>query len=82
MFVVRHPERDALIKRLNDAGVGAMIHYPIPPHRQAAYAGMNLGDGALPLAERLASEVLSLPIGPQMELATVDVINQICFDST
>ena len=82
LFVVRHPERDALIKRLNDAGVGAMIHYPIPPHRQAAYAGMNLGDGALPLAERLASEVLSLPIGPQMELATVDVINQICFDST
>jgi dTDP-4-amino-4,6-dideoxygalactose transaminase len=79
LFVVRHPQRDALMKRLNDAGVGAMIHYPIPPHRQAAYARTNLRVSALPLAERLASEVLSLPIGPQMELEAVDVINQICF---
>jgi dTDP-4-amino-4,6-dideoxygalactose transaminase len=79
LFVVRHPERDALMKRLNDAGVGALIHYPIPPHKQAAYARTNLRVGALPVAERLASEVLSLPIGPQMDFATVDVINRICF---
>lgn len=43
-----------------------LIHYPIPPHGQAAYAGLGIAPGTLPIAERLAAEVLSLPIGPHL----------------
>jgi len=66
LFVVRYPQRDALRRRLGDAGIGTLIHYPIPPHRQPAYADADLGADALPLASRLADEVLSLPLGPQL----------------
>lgn len=67
LYVVRSRARDALQARLAEAGVGSLIHYPIPPHLQAAYADAGLAAGALPLAERLAGEVLSLPIGPQLK---------------
>lgn len=66
LYVVRSPARDALQARLGDAGVGTLIHYPIPPHMQAAYAGLGLTPEALPLARQLAGEVLSLPIGPHL----------------
>ncbi|WP_426267175.1 DegT/DnrJ/EryC1/StrS family aminotransferase [Sphingomonas sp. LHG3443-2] len=66
LFVVRSPERDHLQERLAEAGIQTLIHYPIPPHRQQAYADLGLGEGAFPIAERLASEVLSLPIGPHL----------------
>ncbi|RKF12373.1 DegT/DnrJ/EryC1/StrS family aminotransferase [Roseovarius spongiae] len=67
LYVVRSPSRDALQARLTEAGVGTLIHYPIPPHMQAAYAGLKLAPEALPLARQLADEVLSLPIGPHLE---------------
>ena len=66
LFVVRHPQRDALHKHLADAGIGSMIHYPIPPHQQQAYAGAGFAASAFPLASRMADEVLSLPMGPQL----------------
>jgi dTDP-4-amino-4,6-dideoxygalactose transaminase len=66
LFVVRSPERDGLQARLAEAGVQTLIHYPIPPHRQQAYADLGFGEGAFPIAERLAGEVLSLPIGPHL----------------
>lgn len=69
LFVVRHPQRDALAKFLAAAGVGTVIHYPVAPHRQPAYAGLGLGAGSLPLSERLHAEVLSLPIGPTQTTA-------------
>jgi dTDP-4-amino-4,6-dideoxygalactose transaminase len=69
LFVVRHPQRDALARSLNAAGVGTVIHYPVAPHRQPAYAGLGLGAGALPISERLHAEVLSLPIGPTQTAA-------------
>ncbi|MBM1222839.1 DegT/DnrJ/EryC1/StrS family aminotransferase [Ponticoccus sp. SC2-23] len=69
LFVVRSPDRDGLQKRLAEAGVGTLIHYPIPPHMQAAYADLDLAPDALPLARDLAGEVLSLPMGPQLPLA-------------
>ena len=68
LFVVRDPQRDALQQRLTGAGIGSLIHYPIPPHRQQAYAGMNFADDAFPLASRMADEVLSLPMGPQLSI--------------
>jgi dTDP-4-amino-4,6-dideoxygalactose transaminase len=72
LFVVTLPDRDAVQARLRAAGVETLIHYPIPPHRQQAYADLGLPAGSFPIAERLASQVLSLPIGPQMRDAQVD----------
>lgn len=69
LFVVRHPQRDTLRERLAADGVGVMIHYPIPPHLQPAYAELGLRRGDLPVAERLHDEVLSLPMHPHLDSA-------------
>lgn len=69
LFVIRHPERDHLVQHLSDQGVQTGIHYPIPPHLSGAYAGLRKPKKAItgyPITERLANEVLSLPIGPHM----------------
>ena len=68
LYVVQSDRRDRLAAQLSEAGVQTLVHYPIPPHRQAAYAGMDLGEDSLPIAERLAKRVLSLPIGPHLEM--------------
>ena len=72
LFVVRHPAREAQQQALQAAGVGTLIHYPIPPHRQQAYADASWQAGAFPLAEQLADEVMSLPIGPHLDAAGVE----------
>lgn len=72
LFVVHTPHRDALRTALAAEGVATQIHYPIPPHRQAAYAELGLTEGSFPIAERLAAETVSLPIGPHMPDANVD----------
>ncbi|TNE94709.1 MAG: DegT/DnrJ/EryC1/StrS family aminotransferase [Rhodobacteraceae bacterium] len=72
LYVVRSAERDALQARLKEAGIGTLIHYPIPPHMQEAYAERGGAPEALPLAKCLADEVLSLPMGPQLNLAAVE----------
>jgi dTDP-4-amino-4,6-dideoxygalactose transaminase len=72
LYVVRTPHRAELMAALDKAGIGALIHYPIPPHLQQAYADLGLGRGALPLAEALADSVLSLPMGAHMGLQAVD----------
>ena len=74
LYVVQNPQRDALHKALADAGVGTLIHYPIPPHLQQAYGYAGWGQGAFPLAERMADQVLSLPMGPHMEAEQVTVV--------
>lgn len=66
LFVVQHPRRDELQKHLTASGVGTLIHYPLPPHLQKAYADLNFAHGAFPLSERIAEEVLSLPMGPHL----------------
>ena len=66
LFVVRSLTRDALQAHLTACGVQTGIHYPIPPHRQTAYASPATQWPELLVAERLASEVLSLPIGPHL----------------
>lgn len=68
LFVVRHVQRDALQKGLNEAGIGTMIHYPIPPHLQPAYNELGYATGAFPITERIANNCLSLPIGPHMSV--------------
>ena len=74
LYVVRSAERDALQKRLAEAGIGTLIHYPIQPHRQTAYAELGLAEGMFPIAERLAREVLSLPIGPHLDFAVAESV--------
>lgn len=66
LYVVRSLERETLQARLNAAGVGTLIHYPIPPHMQEAYADLGLSPDDLPIARQFAGEVLSLPLGPQL----------------
>jgi dTDP-4-amino-4,6-dideoxygalactose transaminase len=66
LFVVRHPNRGAFRQRLAEQGVETLIHYPIPPHLSGAYSDAGHAVGSLPVAERLADEVLSLPMGPHV----------------
>lgn len=66
LFVVRTGRREALQAALKVQGVHALIHYPIPPHMQLAYAELGMAAGTLPIAERVHREVLSLPIGPHL----------------
>lgn len=66
LYVVRTTDRTALQAQLTQADIGTLIHYPIPPHMQKAYADLNIASDTLPLARQLADEVVSLPIGPQM----------------
>src|SRR4029079_7557134 len=74
LYVVRTQRRAELIKALDAAGIGSLIHYPIPPHLQQGYGDLGLPRGAFPPAADLAETVLSLPIGPHMSLASVDAI--------
>ncbi len=66
LFVIRTARRDDLRRHLAASGIETMVHYPIPPHLQIAFAGMKLGRGAFPITERIHDEVLSLPIGPHL----------------
>lgn len=68
LFVVRVKNRDRVQAMLTEGGIGTLIHYPIPPHLQDAYRGLQCAGGTLPIAERLANEVLSLPMGPHVNL--------------
>jgi dTDP-4-amino-4,6-dideoxygalactose transaminase len=74
LYVVRTERRAELMAALDKAGIGSLIHYPIPPHLQQAYADLGLPKGSLPLAEKLAETVLSLPMGSHMKLASVDEV--------
>ena len=66
LYVIRSQYRDALQEALTKAGIGTLIHYPIPPHLQAAYQGSGWTKGAFPIAKAMAQECLSLPMGPHL----------------
>lgn len=68
LYVVRTPQRDALQEHLRSRGITTLIHYPVAPHRQAAYREMGLEEGSLPLSEQIHREVLSLPMGPHLRM--------------
>jgi dTDP-4-amino-4,6-dideoxygalactose transaminase len=76
LFVVRHPKRDSFQQQLNEAGIGTLIHYPVPPHLSGAYADAAWKAGAFPVAESLADSVLSLPIGPHLRVEQADAVIQ------
>lgn len=76
LYVVQHQSRDQFQQRLAERGIQTLIHYPVPPHLQQAYAGLRLQPGSLPIAEELASSVLSLPMGPHLTDAEVEAVAQ------
>lgn len=74
LYVVRVADRDALQLALAEAGIGTGIHYPIPLHLQKAYAHLPYKPGTFPVTERVASEILSLPMFPQMSIDQQDEV--------
>lgn len=74
LYVVHTPRRDELQQYLGQSGIGTLIHYPVPPHLQEAYAFLGLKKGDLPIAETLAETCLSLPIWPGMRVEEVHYV--------
>lgn len=68
LYVIRLPRRDAVMHKLNEAGIGAAMHYPVPIHLHAAFQHLGHARGAFPGAEAAAEQVLSLPLFPQITL--------------
>lgn len=66
LYVMHTTRRAALQQHLTACGIGTLVHYPVPPHQQPAYAHLGLPVGALPIAEELAATCLSLPLWPGM----------------
>jgi dTDP-4-amino-4,6-dideoxygalactose transaminase len=66
LYVIRTNDREGMMNHLKSAGIGTAIHYPIPLHLQKAYASLNYREGDFPVTEHIASEIVSLPMFPQL----------------
>jgi dTDP-4-amino-4,6-dideoxygalactose transaminase len=73
-YTVRTPNRDAVVKSLQTAGIGVGVHYPIPLHLQPAYRFLELGEGSYPVTEQMSAEVMSLPIYAELTEAQQDEV--------
>jgi len=76
LFIIRHPQRDALQRKLTEAGIGTLIHYPVPPHRSEAYKASPCAEQCFPIAEELADTVLSLPMGPHLQPDEINTVSR------
>lgn len=76
IYAIRVPDRDEVIRFLGQKGVGCGVHYPVPVHLQEAYRDLGYEPGAFPVAERCATEFLSLPMFPELTPAQVDTVVQ------
>jgi dTDP-4-amino-4,6-dideoxygalactose transaminase len=74
LYVIRAPYRDEMLKYLNERGIGAAIHYPIPIHLQEATRHLGYSAGDFPVVEQAAREILSLPIYAELESDDIDYI--------
>lgn len=72
LFVIRLRQRDALLDYLNQSGIGASVHYPVPIHCQPAFRHLGYKPGDFPMAESLSREVLSIPMYPHLAPAQQD----------
>jgi dTDP-4-amino-4,6-dideoxygalactose transaminase len=79
LYVIQHPQRDALLASLREEGISAGLHYPLPVHLQPCYEHLAVPRGSLPITESLASRVLSLPMFPEI---SVDQVQHICHQVT
>jgi dTDP-4-amino-4,6-dideoxygalactose transaminase len=78
LYVVRVPSRDRVVRELNQRGIQALVHYPVPFHLQPAFRFLGYRKGHFPVAERLAREAVSLPIYPEMRPAQIERVAQEC----
>lgn len=76
LFVVRSKNRESFQPKLNQAGIGTLIHYPIPPHLQRAYLDFGFKRGTFPISERIHEQILSLPMGPSMTQDQISAVIQ------
>lgn len=74
LYAVRVQNRDAVLRRLTERGIGCGVHYPIPVHLQEAYRHLGLCRGSFPVAEQCANEFLSLPMYPELASAQVRLV--------
>ena len=78
-FVIRTQDREELIRYLEEKGIGSIIHYPIPPHMSEAYQYLDIPQGSLPITEKYAQTVLSIPLYNGMtydeQTRVIDAIN-------
>jgi dTDP-4-amino-4,6-dideoxygalactose transaminase len=78
LYVIRAEDRAGLQKHLSEAAIDTGIHYPIPLHLQKAYSSYGYSTGDFPVTERIAAEILSLPMYPQLTCTQQDrVVDQI-----
>ncbi len=73
-YVIRTARRNELMKFLNENGIATGIHYPIPCHLQKAYSAMNLRKGSMPVSEKIAEEIISLPMSEQLQEPEIEYI--------
>lgn len=80
LFVIRSSARATVQAELSSMGIATMIHYPVPPHLQPAYAELGFVRGAFPVAEQIHDTVISLPLGPHMSdgqvVAVIDAVRR------
>jgi dTDP-4-amino-4,6-dideoxygalactose transaminase len=81
LYVVRHPHRTAVARALQESRIGFGLHYPVPIHRTPAYAWLGFGEGSHPKAERLAGEILSLPMYPELSDAHIERVCEVMTES-
>jgi dTDP-4-amino-4,6-dideoxygalactose transaminase len=77
IYALRVQERDETIRRLTEAGIGSGIHYPVPVHLQECYRSLGYQEGDFPVAERVARELLSLPMFPELTRAQIEKVAQV-----
>ena len=76
LYVIRTTERDRLREHLESKGILTGIHYPVPLHLQPAYGYLGIGEGTYPVTERAATEILSLPMCPELGQREVEAVAQ------
>jgi dTDP-4-amino-4,6-dideoxygalactose transaminase len=78
LYVIRVEDREGLMDHLKKAGIGTGIHYPVPLHLQRAYTSLDYRRGDFPVTEKIAAEIVSLPMYPQLSLdQQVRVVEQV-----
>jgi len=74
LYVVQLDDRDGVRAKLDAAGVGTGVHYPVPLHLQPAWAYLGYREGQFPVSERLAKHILSLPMFPEITEEQIDYV--------
>ena len=74
VYAVRTPNRDSVVEQLRSAGIGVGVHYPLPVHRQPAYAHLDLPEGSYPVSEACSRGVMSLPMYPELTREQIEQV--------